>query len=354
MNGMNGDVLRPLLLTLAFVLLGCSSAPLVTRVHDAGAFSDAKSVSINDFSAPGRGFLDTPARSANWTYKGDTDTLGRTMAMLLRSELLKNAGGLPVSVEGDDSASADLIVEGRFTTIDEGDAILGEVTVGVEGMIRQQDGTVVAEFGKTKTSRGGLFGLGLMAGGSGRIIRDIMSDIASGAAKFIARNVSQEVVLAERPMVQQPELQEPAPPMEITDLNSMYLESGGNCLAFSVNYDRLLSPRFGFRIGMFAFALPYVSTEAAFSTTLMGNYFIGSESHKLEIGLGVYIANHEFSGPLWEDGPTVHISEVAGTGTVGYRYQPPDGGLMFRLGLTPFFAAPGVVPNLGFSVGYAF
>jgi hypothetical protein len=130
--------------------------------------------------------------------------------MLLRNELRKKAGRLAVFLEGEDSVAADLMVDGSFTTIDEGGS-LREGVVGIDGLIRRPDGIIVAEFGTQRSSRGGLLGTGFFSGGSGRVMHDILSEIASEVAGFMTRNMSQDLVLSEQPAFQQPVVSQPAP-----------------------------------------------------------------------------------------------------------------------------------------------
>lgn len=73
------------------------------------------------------------------------------------------------------------------------------------------------------------------------------------------------------------------------------------------------------------------------------NYLAGSGSHRMELGGGIIFG-------LW-DGSSLGI---LGTGTLGYRYQPLQGGLMFRIGFTPVFAVEGIYPLAGVSAGVTF
>jgi len=138
--------------------------------------------------------------------------------------------------------------------------------------------------------------------------------------------------------------------------NSVYLELGGNGLLYSVNYDRRftkdITGRFGFMIfgGQSDQATDDQIGAAIFPVT--ANYLVGSGSHRLELGLGPVLML--VGGDLEEYG-TVSAGGVAGvTSTFGYRYQPVDGGFLFRVGLVPFYSDGR--PQLwgGLSLGYAF
>lgn len=170
---------------IALFLWSCGSVPLTTKVHDQDGFAKSTTIAILDFS--GR---DTSVR-----YSGNVDSLGHAMAVLLQKELGKKAGSLVVYLGDNDSLSTGLVLEGKFTTIDEGDAaariMLGAegVTVAVEGKIKKPGGATVAEFTKSKTSSGGPLGMGgLLAGDSDVIIEDIMEEIAKDLAEFIIGN----------------------------------------------------------------------------------------------------------------------------------------------------------------------
>jgi hypothetical protein len=113
----------------------------------------------------------------------------------------------------------------------------------------------------------------------------------------------------------------------------------------SVNYERMLNERSSVRIGVGGgyFSVPAERAISGYGATVMYNYFPIGVEHRLELGIGVAIANT--TGPsvdlppvyasfsdippeltrLWWYGPAVSI---------GYRYQPRDGGFLFRVGAT--------------------
>lgn len=177
---------RALLHIPALVLLcGCGSAPLTTSIIDKEGFSKSSAITVLDFSAK-----DSLVR-----YSGNADSLGHVMATLLRKELQGRTGNLAVYLGSGSPITTDLVLEGKFTKIDEGDAaariMVGAegVTVAVEGKISKPTGEVVAEFSKSKTSSGGPLGMGgLLAGDSDVIVEDIMEDIAEDLAEFIIVN----------------------------------------------------------------------------------------------------------------------------------------------------------------------
>lgn len=140
----------------------------------------------------------------------------------------------------------------------------------------------------------------------------------------------------------------PLPPAK----NAAYLEIAGNGLLYTVNYDRYFTPEITGRIGAMRFENSDVSLTAI---PLTGNYLVGSSSSKLELGIGPQLLiidideqREEFAG-LDEDATT-----IAGTATIGYRYQPMDGGFVFRIGFTPSFSQSGLGLWGGLSLGYSF
>ena len=131
--------------------------------------------------------------------------------------------------------------------------------------------------------------------------------------------------------------------------SSVYIELGGNALLYSINYDHRFGNDWGARGGLMRAGISDVSFTII---PLMGHYFIGT-IHHLELGAGlasisvsVDVPDAEFAG--------ISESTVAGTFTIGYRYQRPEGGLLFRTGLTPLVGGFGTATWAGLSVGYSF
>lgn len=119
--------------------------------------------------------------------------------------------------------------------------------------------------------------------------------------------------------------------------SSVYFEALGNGLLYSVNYDRLLTKSIGGRVGVSYFS-PDEIAMATFPVTAY--YLVGSGSSKLELGLGACVMlqgerqSFSFMSSLDEE---FKGSGVLGTAALGYRHQHPEGGFVFRAGLTPFF-----------------
>lgn len=132
---------------------------------------------------------------------------------------------------------------------------------------------------------------------------------------------------------------------------AVYAELLGNGVFYSVNVERRVRPDVALRVGA-----AYVSNDGTGDDPLvtndvflpvMANYLTGRGNHHFELGGGIVVLLVT-SG----DGPASALP----TSTVGYRYQRPGGGLVFRAGLMPtyFPEVESVLPWAGTSLGYAF
>lgn len=137
--------------------------------------------------------------------------------------------------------------------------------------------------------------------------------------------------------------------------NSLYLELLGNGGLYSVNYDRLFTENFGGRIGfMYISSLDFiiVSAEDFVLFPVLLNYFVGNR-HKLELGAGVIFVSVKSVGAFGFKSNSGG-SNIVGTAVIGYRYQNPDGGFLFRIGFTPMINSEGIEPWGGISFGFSF
>lgn len=139
------------------------------------------------------------------------------------------------------------------------------------------------------------------------------------------------------------EAQESAPPA--TAKNAVYLELGGNGVYYSLNYEKIFYQRGLFksaaRIGVSAFP-KNIETEtktywdAALPLELIG--LIGRSKHHLELGVGYtpyYYADTKFEiGSRGFEFDRYRYSAVMPF-RLGYRYQKPEGGFLFRAGYMP-------------------
>ena len=89
---------------------------------------------------------------------------------------------------------------------------------------------------------------------------------------------------------------------------------------------------------------------------ITANYLSGEGSSHLELGAGIVPVILTLNGEEVFIGSKVRDREavVLETMTIGYRYQPSDGGLVFRIAFTPLLLFDKVLPFGGISLGAAF
>lgn len=143
---------------------------------------------------------------------------------------------------------------------------------------------------------------------------------------------------------------------------ALYIELGGQGIGLSANVDYRFTPHCTARFG--------VTTALLASGVVAAAHYISGihSAHHFEAGFGLNVmeAANFFGGNS--------ISVLFPCLILGYRYQPPDGGVVFRISFTPFFTihtaeAPGgrgesdsqesiiqveVFPWAGISIGYCF
>jgi hypothetical protein len=140
--------------------------------------------------------------------------------------------------------------------------------------------------------------------------------------------------------------------------NSLYLEALGPAGAYSVNYDRAVGP-FSIRggLGYLPLSLGTNSDGSNASVTLVGApitvSYIGLGSFELGAGVSIYY----FKSTI--DSLKVHGDPgAAPVAIIGFRSQPKEGGLLFRVGLAPIvltqFVRPIVIPNPYLALGWTF
>ena len=124
---------------------------------------------------------------------------------------------------------------------------------------------------------------------------------------------------------------------------SVYFELGGEGIGVSLNIDYRFQPNFLFRVGFGEFLLGY-SIPVSFHVITNGN-----SNHHMEFEGGVTfgrIAN------IFGGGEAPYYLFTAG---IGYRYQRPNGGLVFRASFTPLFIdGSEILPLAGISIGYCY
>ncbi|KEO74114.1 hypothetical protein [Anditalea andensis] len=143
---------------------------------------------------------------------------------------------------------------------------------------------------------------------------------------------------------------------ELQANRALFIEGLGNGLTYSLNYDTRFGPGpngLGGRGG-----IGFISVQGVNITSVpfVLNYLLGYSGHYVEFGIGATI----LAIGTGEEG-AISRSEfdratgIGATLSLGYRYQPLDGGLMFRAGLAPIFDRTGSLPFWPqVSLGYAF
>ena len=151
----------------------------------------------------------------------------------------------------------------------------------------------------------------------------------------------------------------------MTARNQLFFELLGNGGAYSINYERLLTDRWAVRLGFSAWSSQGLWSDNE-KTYLMvpvtSSLLFGKGSNFLEVGGGVvwgHITKKYDNGTA----PTERQIVTNLTGILGYRHQPPGGGFVFRIALTPFYSLnnndnawpeENFTPFLGVSWGGAF
>lgn len=141
--------------------------------------------------------------------------------------------------------------------------------------------------------------------------------------------------------------------------NLVYLELLGNGIAYSVNYERMLTDDLSARLGFsyLSVSLGSGSSKAKadiVTAPILLNYTVGGRNHRAELGAGATVI---YASASSSDGGVTSSGEgaaIVGTGVVGYRYSPADGGFVFRAGFTPLFGKGGFLPWGGMSFGGTF
>ncbi len=128
--------------------------------------------------------------------------------------------------------------------------------------------------------------------------------------------------------------------------NAFFVELLGNGLIFSANYDVRLKGNLGARAGI-GYLGGGKNAGGILTVPVMGNLLLGKNGKYFEVGLGAtYIAG---TGEIFDD----QLSSVVGTASFMYRRQPVDGGVMWKIGITPFLAKGTFIPYwFGAGIGY--
>ncbi len=146
-----------------------------------------------------------------------------------------------------------------------------------------------------------------------------------------------------------------APAARAQSRNAAYGEIGGNGIIPTVNYERRFSERWFGRVGLgVAFTYTEDDSDAAFSIPLtVSSVNRPASNHHLELGGGITIVAGDRQELFDYGDDDEEFSTVSITGIVGYRYQKPEGGFLFRAAFTPVAGGGYILPWAGVSFGYA-
>ncbi len=128
--------------------------------------------------------------------------------------------------------------------------------------------------------------------------------------------------------------------------DAVYVELAGAGGLYSFNFDYRITREAGFRVG-------FTSWSDFTGLPVTANYLLNWHAHHLEIGIGVIIGLATLGGQSFVSGGQ-STPQAIGTGTLGYRYQPDDGGFVFRIDYTPLLEPRLLYSWGGVSLGYAF
>jgi hypothetical protein len=134
--------------------------------------------------------------------------------------------------------------------------------------------------------------------------------------------------------------------------NAVYLELGGQGVLYTINYDYRFTTFFAARVGFTHYTIPqfFFADLTITAFPIMGEFLLFGENHFLELGVGLMPTIGESSFHFFSSTK----SGVVGIANIAYRYQPVDGGLLFRASMPFFVTDNGAKVWGGVSFGYAF
>jgi len=134
---------------------------------------------------------------------------------------------------------------------------------------------------------------------------------------------------------------------------SYYLQIGGAGLAISANYDSRFNAErngWGYTVGIGGFSS---EGNSVITVPFQINYLIGEHSSMLQVGGGATFlrSTGNNTGKTWSFD---RITGFVATGSFGYRYQPEQKGISFKVEFVPILYDEGIIPAGGISIGYTF
>jgi hypothetical protein len=135
--------------------------------------------------------------------------------------------------------------------------------------------------------------------------------------------------------------------------SSIYLEGLGIGGEYSLNYERIIEDDFSIRVGFTTWTESFIGVGPYTAIPILANYFLGlgDGGSKIEFGFGIEYANTNGNG-LHHDQPAGW--SVIWASVLNYRYQPFNGGILFRIGFSQLYGTSGVGTLPGISVGFIF
>jgi hypothetical protein len=151
---------------------------------------------------------------------------------------------------------------------------------------------------------------------------------------------------------------------------SLYFQLGGNGIAFNVMYESRFKPGnggAGFKVGAGGFSSSN-GYETIFTLPVGVNWLLSKDDkHFFEAGFGATFIHYKYNYENLNRRPSEEYPEeiagltlesknsVYGHMTLGYRHQPPTGGIMWGAAITPHFNHNGFWPLwVGLKFGYSF
>ena len=128
--------------------------------------------------------------------------------------------------------------------------------------------------------------------------------------------------------------------------NVLYLELGGNNIFYSLNYEKEVINNLNLRVGLSIMPITEFTnsgkrSNSNFIGSIMSNYFIQIKNDNyLELGGGL----------------SYGLETLFPAVTFGYRYNPDNRGIIWKLSFTPLLNKEifSIIPWFGISVGFKF
>jgi hypothetical protein len=145
--------------------------------------------------------------------------------------------------------------------------------------------------------------------------------------------------------------------------HTIYAEYLGPGWLYSVNYEYGFSQNYKARIGLsqwkvsdIPLILSIENTIKVFTLPVMVNYISGTRYHHLEAGIGMVYVNMDVKGKvLFFDSEFKGLdSFFIGAATLGYRFQPPHTGPVFKIALVPLFDTDDFFLSGSIGLGFTF